>query len=401
MIRKDKRYETVARGVLACVLLGWCGFGLVGCSKNSPTDDPRDAVKPLMLSAAQPRPKFELTGGTPLEDGAEFEFGSTEIGQEFTHEFTIKNVGDADLDLTKGQPSCGTCTSFEVDKLNVKPGETAKVTVKWKIQAENPVFRQHVPIKTNLDETIDGPRTSEIKLYVKGKVVQRIVLRPLDKWDMGVTEEGKPLEFSATIASSVVDHFDVVSLTSENPNLTVTATPFSASQLKEQQVKSGYDLKAVLKGEIPVGEFKDKIKIALRTPNEVSLNVEVTAKRNGPVEIIGTNWDAKRMMVRLGSFDASKDYIQRLNLYTHGIPELQVKKVTSIDPRFTIEVVPDVKFKGASTDHRRYDLFVKYKGSSKEAVYPLQQPLELDVQSNVPSVETIKIKVLSQGTLRD
>ncbi|MDB5387223.1 MAG: hypothetical protein JWM11_2869 [Planctomycetaceae bacterium] len=408
MTRKDKQQKTAVRGILACLMLGTCVFGLIGCG-DSPKDEGTDKAaketdKPLVLASDGAQPKAVLSGGTLIPEGIEFDFGSTEVGQEFTHVFHIKNEGDGQLAMKKGAASCQTCTSFEVDKLNLNPGETAAVTVKWKIGAENPQFRQFAPIETNMTKSEDGlHELSTLKFYVKGQVVQRIVISPKDKWDFGnVPESGQLLEFTGTISSAVLNQFEIVSLKPQSPKLVVKATPFSPEQLKEMKVKSGYNLKATLEGDIPIGEFTDKIALALRTPNDVTLNVDVVAKRTGPIEIFGQNWDAKRMMARLGAFDASKDFSQRLNLYTRGFAEeLQIKKQTSRDPRYSIEIVPDNKFKGVTKDHRRYDLFIKYKGSKKDAAYSLAQPLELELETNLPKVETIKLTIISQGTLRD
>lgn len=407
MIRKDKPNNATVSGFVAIMLMGSAVLGLTGCLGGSKTEPKTEATtnseKPLLLTAEGAQPKAVITGGTIVPEGAEYDFGATEIGEEFTHVFQIKNEGDGTLELKKGPPSCTTCTSFEVDNLTLKPGETAKVTVKWQIKAEAPVFRQHVPLTTNLPKQDETAISSDIKLFVKGRVVQKLVLRPAERWDMGVVQEDQPLEFSATLYSAVVDKIDIVSMKAGKPQLTVKATPFTPEKLKELNAKCGYDLTAVLDNSVSLGEFSDKIAFNLRTPTEVTLNVDVVAKRNGPIQIYGPNWDEKHMTARLGSFDAAKDFSHRLNLYARGFSdELKFVAVdNSADPRFNVEIVPDPKFKGTVKDHRRYDLFIKYKGSNKDAAYPLKKPLVLIIKTNMPKHKEITLNIISQGMLRD
>jgi len=400
------------REILACSVAGFLLFGILGCEgpdKPADTATANSGEKPLMLSSEGAKPKVTITGGKIVEGGAEYDFGSTEVGQEFEHVFHVKNDGDGVLEMTKGSPSCTTCTSFEVDKLKLDPGETATVTVKWKIRTESSEFRQHVPLNTAPPGAPGavGPDEGVIKLYVTGKVVRRIIISPSERWDFGTLEEGHPLEFTGTVASALLDQFEVTSVKADSPKLSVKSIPLTAERLAELKVKSGFEIQCVLAPNIDVGEFQDKISLDLLNPEKLTLTVDVLAKRSGPMEIFGPNWDAKRMMVRLGSFNAAKDYSQRLNLYTRGFEdELIFESFHSDDPRFSVELVPDQKFKGADKNHRRYDLFIKYKGSNRDAAYSLQKPLELTIQTNQPKIEaislkTINIKIISQGTLRD
>jgi len=54
------------------------------------------------------------------------DFGTVPKGEKLTWAFSIKNTGNADLEITNVQPACG-CTVAEFDKV-IKPGQTGKVT---------------------------------------------------------------------------------------------------------------------------------------------------------------------------------------------------------------------------------------------------------------------------------
>ncbi len=363
---------------LAWLLVGIMTCTSPGCGSSSAPATPASAKAPSGSSPAT-GPKLVVTGGET------FNFGTTEVGQEFEHVFEVKNVGNADAVVTAGSPSCSTCTSFKIDKQVLKPQETLKATVKWHIKNENPEFRQYAPIEIENNE--------ELKLYVVGKVVKRIVISPANVWNMGEVVDGEPKQFPATITSQVLDQFDVASVTCPNPALTVTATPLSAEKLKELKVKSGYDLNAVVDDKIPVGGFSDRVTINVQAPEAIPLVVEVLARRSGPVQIFGANWVDEYTLLNGGAFDPKQEFIARLNMFVRGVEgELKIEKVTCVDERFSIEIKADEKFQAQANGRRKYDLIVKVAPSNRAVMYTLKEPLAISIDTNQPKLGRIELK---------
>ena len=376
-------FQSLVKYLALVVLAGYS----IGCDSSTPPA----TVPPSATATASTSPATENPAGKAkvvVVDGATYNFGSTEVGQQFEHVFEIKNVGTADLTIEKGQPSCSTCTSFEVDNLRVKPNQSAKATVKWHIKSENPDFQQFAPIKTN------DPDQAEVKLYVKGKVVKRILLSPIEKWNLGDVVDGKPKEFIATITSATVEKFDLESVTNSNPKLKVIATPMTAEKLAELKVKSGFELKAVLDSDIPVGEFRDPVTVKVLAPEPIKLVVDAVARRSGPLQIFGPGWHEEQMQLSLSAFDPKEPLVSRLFLYTRGVAgELKLEKVTCPDDRFTFELKPDSRFKGQAGNHRRYELFVKVAPSNRAAVYTALLPLKVEFETNQEQVKQFKLKI--------
>lgn len=357
-----------------------------GCDSSTAQAPPAPATPTPgpTTPATKPAPKLVVEGGET------FDFGTTEVGQEFEHVFVIKNESDSDVRLKAGVPSCATCTSFKVDKELVKPKDVVKATVTWHIKNENPEFRQFAPIM------LDGG--TDLKLYVVGKVVKRIVLSPADRWNIGDVIDGQAKEYLATITSATLDQFDVVSVTNSNPALKVTASPMGPEKLKELKVKSGFDLKAVLDSKIPVGDFSDRVSINISEAKELTLKVDVAARRTGPIQIFGPSYNEEQMALGLGDFDPGKDYMTRLHLFTRGVSgDLVVEKIKCKDPRFSVELKPDARFKGQTGDHRKYDLIVKVAASDRAVVYTRAEPLNIEIFTNQPQVGTIQLKVRCQA----
>ena len=347
---------------------------------------PGDA--PTSVAARDPKgnAKVEVVGGET------FDFGTRQVGEEMEHVYIIKNVGSIDLTIRMEKPSCMTCTSYDVDKPLVKPGESAKYTVKWHVKNENPEFSQYAPFSTN------DPDKPMVKLFAKCQVLKRIVLEPVQVWNLGDSVEEKPTEFSATVTSAIVDQFQISEITTTNPELKVTSIPLSAAKLAELKVKTGYQLKAVLSTNIPIGNFTDKVTIKILAPEPLSLVVEANARRNGPLQIFGPNWYEERMSLSLGAFDPKEPLVARLNLFTRGVKgELKITQVTCPDERFTFEIKPDTRFKSQAGDHRRYELFVKVAASQRDAVYPLKNPLKVLIDTNQEQIGQIKLKVTASA----
>ncbi len=352
-------------GITVC-----CGLG---CGSSSST------VPSVSAPPSATGPKLVVVGGDT------FNFGTTEIGQEFEHVFEIKNEGDADAEVTAGPPSCTTCTSFKLNKDVVKPHETLQATVRWHIKNENPEFRQYAPV-----EIKNG---TPLKLHVVGKVAKRIVVSPSGIWNIGNVIDGHPKQFQATITSQVLDHFDIASVTSSQPTLQVTASPLSAEQLEKLKVKSGYDLNAVLSDTIGIGQFKDRVTINVLDPKPIPIIVDVNARRAGPVQIFGSNWNEEKMLLNAGSFDPKQEFITRLNLFTPGMEgELKIEQVTCVDPRFSVELKVDERFRAQSNGRLKYDLIIKVAPSHREVVYTLNQPLAISIETNQPKAKRIDMK---------
>lgn len=379
-MKRIEKYHRIVLGVLCLT-----AASLIGCgsqtSNNPAVSGQVGGSETKTAKASGKASKAVVVGGN------EFNFGTTEVGQEFEHVFIVKNEGDADLVCVAGPPSCTTCTSFKIDKEKVPPGDSLRATVKWHIKNPNPEFRQYAPL------VLDGGE--ELKLYVVGKVVKRILMEPSESWIMGDIVEGQPLKFTATLTSATLDKFDVESVKSINPKLTVTPVPMTPEKLKELKVKSGFELVASLEPNIAIGEFADRVAINILDPKPLTLKVDVKAKRTGPLNIFGPNYNMDLATLRLATFDPKDGLVTRLNLFTRGFEgELKFEKIICADDRFSVELKPDTKA-ALGEGSRRYELFIKVAGSDKPVVYTPQQPLDLEMVTNQPVVGSIKIKIRS------
>src|SRR5262249_40561295 len=104
-------------------------------------------------------------GPKAVVDGSEeFDFGSMERESYKSHEFTIRNEGHKPLRLEKGDSTCR-CTTFEVVKAHLQPGESTRVKIEWQARDWSaPQFRQSATVNTS------DPANPHISFSIVGKV---------------------------------------------------------------------------------------------------------------------------------------------------------------------------------------------------------------------------------------
>jgi len=111
---------------------------------------------PFDLKAPGPHPKVVVPE-------SHFEFGVMSLGGEQSHEFEIRNEGDAPLKLAKGKILCK-CTIPTLDTGAIPPGGSTKVQLTWKPTAAEKEFRKEADIWTN------DPKIPMIKFSIRGSV---------------------------------------------------------------------------------------------------------------------------------------------------------------------------------------------------------------------------------------
>src|SRR5205085_9969347 len=85
-----------------------------------------------------------------IVNGERHDFGSMDRNAHGKHAFIVRNDGDAPLNLTTGQPSCGVCIKvFTVGKPVLQPGERTDATIEWDVKTGDAEFEQSGPLETN------------------------------------------------------------------------------------------------------------------------------------------------------------------------------------------------------------------------------------------------------------
>src|SRR5262249_3084559 len=111
--------------ILIAMLLGLTfGVGLTVIELGASPAGAIDSMfsgKPVVVDANGPK---------AVADSESYDFGRMERDSFKSHTFTIRNEGHSPLLLVKGDSTCR-CTTFEVGKTNLAPGESTDVKIEW------------------------------------------------------------------------------------------------------------------------------------------------------------------------------------------------------------------------------------------------------------------------------
>jgi uncharacterized protein DUF1573 len=118
-------------------------------------------VATSVLAAGKPK----AVVAEPIKDA-----GIVKKSDKVTHDFIIRNEGDAVLEITNVQPACG-CTVVEFDK-SIAPGQSGKVHAVLDTADFAGPIAKGVTVFTN------DPDTPQIELTIRAKVEPRIAVKP-------------------------------------------------------------------------------------------------------------------------------------------------------------------------------------------------------------------------------
>jgi hypothetical protein len=239
-----------------------------------------------------------------VEGSDEFNFGRAEKEVEHRHVFVIRNVGKGPLTLEKGQTTCS-CTVSEIERTEVSPGGSTKVTVQWKAKSLGP-FRSGAQVLTN---DPDQDRQT-LDLIVSGEIVSSYRMEPGQIVFTSVTAT-KGASGSARIFSFTTDDLDV-----QRPEF-VTATiarffdlkveKMTAEQLKDEEgAKGGVVLHVTVKPGLPAGPIAQRIRFHLNLPGEPEIELPIEGRVSAPIEVISPLWDSELGVLKIGRIRPSE-----------------------------------------------------------------------------------------------
>ncbi|MFK5879406.1 MAG: DUF1573 domain-containing protein [Flavobacteriaceae bacterium] len=106
-----------------------------------------------------------ISKGAPIIewDKTEHDFGTINQGDKVETVFTLTNVGEGDLIVTKAKGSCG-CTVPQWPREAIAPGKTAEIKVVFNSRSKKNKSTNTITLTTN---TAKGSEVVRIKAFVK------------------------------------------------------------------------------------------------------------------------------------------------------------------------------------------------------------------------------------------
>jgi hypothetical protein len=244
-----------------------------------------DPAFPVASSAAGPHSKVVIAENTT------FDFGKMSQRDESKHVWTIKNSGEANLEMwLDGKPSCScTVAEFESDKpmeegsplkkVEVPPGESTRITIGWKTKEwKDSKYAQSATFGTN------DPARPTFTLGVKGVVHPPIMIVPGQMISLQSVSSEDTTNTKFGMFSIDKPNFKITKVSTSRPAFIVaTVHPMDADQRKVFQINAGYRVDIEVKPGMPIGAFHDEIVVSTDHPRQGELKIAIVGNVSGPI----------------------------------------------------------------------------------------------------------------------
>ena len=268
------------------------------------------------------------------------EFGTIGSGAEGDHEFVIRNAGRVPLVLTRGATSCScTVSDFEsseggdeLARKEVPPGGSTRVRLKWRGKGAGGPFRQQATVFTN------DPRRPEIVFVIEGAVVPTWKAVP-DAISLPTIATGAGAEASVKLYTYGSQPPEVEELTVADTQtsqlFTLASDPLPDAEVTaETGATGGLGIRVRLAPGLPIGPVRQSIKVRLRVPEEISLEIPVQGTVSGALALAGGAWDSSRQALLFGTVSGRVGSRTEVFLTAKGPHASSVRPIVR-------EVVPD------------------------------------------------------------
>jgi hypothetical protein len=286
-----------------------------------------------LFPAASAVAKAETGVPKLVVDNADFDFGYVELGKPISHAFRLTNVGTATLTLKAGPTSCSACTIAELTKTRVPPGESAEVVVEYSLRDGKPKFSQTAYVLTN------DPQRSRVELNIRGNATARYRFSPSSLVFSRVSAH-EPTSAELKVLCFVSDQLRVF-----DPRFTgddyaelfdARIEPLSPEEAAKEEAKSGYRVLVTLKPGLPLGPFRQtiRVKMQLGDGKVAELNVPIEGVVASDLTIVGRGWRGESGVLSLGTVNAKKGASHPLTLLVRGEhrKEVEVEPLRSNPP---------------------------------------------------------------------
>ncbi|MCA9167966.1 MAG: DUF1573 domain-containing protein [Planctomycetales bacterium] len=294
------------------------------------------------------RPRVEVL------DENTFDFGVMSRNERRSHEFHIRNAGDAPLTVAFVDKSCQ-CTDVEISQTELAPNETSVITLTWQPSTFKLDFHQTARFRTN------DPGRIELDLTVKGRVQQVVQTNPRNV-QFGTVLSGQSAEKSLEIffyreAGLAVDHVELNDDAS-SAYLTTRIEPLSEEEIKaEVGAIGGQRIVVSLTGGLPVGRLRQHLRVHLSDPELGAVEVPIDGDIVGNLQILGGGFNKDSGIWDLGRLSGDQPHVKKLFIIPHGAAaDTPIEmKVVKIDP----DNVLSAEIQPPTTNTSRYTLSLR------------------------------------------
>lgn len=387
------RVTVVLAAVAAMIISGVFVVKLLG-------ERPPSVALPVFPKTREPEAGLDRDGPQPkaVIDEPEFVFGRMLVGEERTHDFVIRNEGDALLTVEFGDTTCQCTYSKKMkpgDKIEIPPGQSGAVSLTWKPTAQAERFGKGANLITN------DPRNSKIRLSLEGMVTPRFLLKPEKDWILSDPVDGKPFTFSGLLGSPIIEHFNITAVECRNPLVSTEVIALDKERFGDIRVLSGYEIRVSVKPEMPSGAFSYPLTIKTDVPDitpdgpgkPVEFEVLLSGALRGPFRPTGREWVDDKMAISLGSFDAAAGKKITMPVVIKNPPAEGFKLIeppVCTPEALKFELHRDEKSTGGTP---RFLMTLEYPPGSPRVIHREDEPGRILLKTNHPLAAQIELHI--------
>lgn len=325
-------------------------------------------------------------GRLVVEGKPEFDFGVMAQHSSDSHDWVVKNVGEKDLELSKGSSTCMcTVADFPPDpetgkpreKLVIKPGDSATVTLTWDTRNTQGRFEKSASFYTS------DPKHPEFWFQIHGDVEPAIVMRPeVPDFDLGSVPNQEPANIHWALSSPDKPDFQILSITPSRPDLiTADIKPLSDEEKASLNFQSGYMVELELEPTSELGPFQEELIVKTDHPKQPEVKATVRGNRVGPINLIPGS-------IRIQDANSNDGGSQTLLLTVRGREEPTTFEPEKVPEKLQVKIEPaDAQAPDAAI--HRYRLTVTVPPGTPPGV----SQGELILKTDHPHASQIKIPV--------
>jgi hypothetical protein len=335
--------------------------------KTIPIDEFRKFYSGFALLVAKDAtvfPKSEPNGPDLRFDSYRGDFGRVDEGDSLPYSFKCRNVGNADLVVSKVDTSCGDCL------VPVNGPQTIPAGGEGEIKIIVMTAGQRRGVAKTLYVNSDDPITPVVLLAVTGYVSSAQLIFSPESVNFGKPRRSETVSREVLIPRFEEDKIEVASVSSNTPYVTAKLSGCKYKGLP------GCVVTATLKPGAPIGELKGTITILSNHPKQPKAEVPVTANIRGDVDL---DRDSLFFGLVKNSAERSKTAI---TIFTVGKAPLKIEKIDSPLTCISVEVTP-------KTEGKEYTLTATLKETAPLGLIKG----EVVIHTNNPDQPEIKVPV--------
>jgi hypothetical protein len=364
-------------------ILSGCNEGAGGAHVTGVTPNEKGIYEtnPFTPDTEPPFPALEVAERV-------FEFDRMPAGEERSHAFTVKNIGEVDVRLALGPQTCQ-CTVGALNDEVLKPGEETDVVLTWTPVDITPEFNKGATVWT------DVPEMQRIDFSVRGKVVPQVGIVPGDNWVAGLIQDDLSTPLTGIIYSLLDPNFEIVDIEISDDWLKLTTHDAEESTLQPLMGLKGYHLICEVLPTCPLGEFRGTITFHTNMEQEQykTMVVTVSGSRTGPFEIQGTGWSGTTYgMLDMGEIVNGTEHSTVLSLVAQPMEEpLELTLIEANPPFLGFEMRRDEAY--PNTNRERYYLTFTVPADAPFGDWVGEGAGTVRLRTNIPDREEMSIRV--------